>query len=634
MKVKNYLWTLAAALALVGCSDDLETQKGGPEENGNGALGETYVAFTIAQPETKANPSGGEDGDGFEAGNDAENAVHSLTLYFIGQDATGTFTGINADGDTPIYGPFRIGQESIKSSMDASYYTDPVLLPAAIEDQIEFDKVYGVLALANVDADNLPGNSTLGELRKSAIQVGVFGDEQEGDFLMSSETTGQIIFRKINNSKENPATARILVERMAARIDFMSNTVDQDYGDNVYPIYKKELDGKLTNEVIAKVELQTLKVVNQWHNLTHFFKTVTEGGDIKGPMIWLGLEKAGADKIQTNYVVDPSTRNKTDDLQLLSVLKPYYYNHISEVVNVASFYDKAGKEGIKEFTLARSGVRPAKDGYEIVGYTEENTTDKEAQLNGYSTGVIFKGVATILKAYTRAEVQEVPNYPGEYYYPSIDFADAQDQDFYIYEDMPYLNLETIVQRSVTKASADGSVSTGWAFDHESEQNALAAAKTVKDLEDYIGAFADYDCNLGYRAYMEKLVKDNNLTATSTEAEVAEVAQKMLWSVYKNVITESTFDLSKYSVRASKNHTVDCYYPYWIKHSDNENPREMGIMEFGIVRNNIYKLKVTSINNFGIFQLDPTAPDEPDELWMKVELQVKDWVLRYNDNIEL
>ena len=83
MKVKNYLWTLAAALALVGCSDDLETQKGGPEENGNGALGETYVAFTIAQPETKANPSGGEDGDGFEAGNDAENAVHSLTLYFI-----------------------------------------------------------------------------------------------------------------------------------------------------------------------------------------------------------------------------------------------------------------------------------------------------------------------------------------------------------------------------------------------------------------------------------------------------------------------------------------------------------------------------------------------------------------------
>lgn len=77
--------------------------------------------------------------------------------------------------------------------------------------------------------------------------------------------------------------------------------------------------------------------------------------------------KAGADKIQTNYVVDPSTRNKTDDLQLLSVLKPYYYNHISEVVNVASFYDKAGKEGIKEFTLARSGVRPAKMVMKLLG---------------------------------------------------------------------------------------------------------------------------------------------------------------------------------------------------------------------------------------------------------------------------
>ena len=39
MKVKNYLWTLAAALALVGCSDDLETQKGGPEEGTEQAEG-------------------------------------------------------------------------------------------------------------------------------------------------------------------------------------------------------------------------------------------------------------------------------------------------------------------------------------------------------------------------------------------------------------------------------------------------------------------------------------------------------------------------------------------------------------------------------------------------------------------
>ena len=54
MKVKNYLWTLAAALTLVGCSDDLETQKGGPEEGTEQAKGEYYLYFSLDTPETKA----------------------------------------------------------------------------------------------------------------------------------------------------------------------------------------------------------------------------------------------------------------------------------------------------------------------------------------------------------------------------------------------------------------------------------------------------------------------------------------------------------------------------------------------------------------------------------------------------
>ena len=31
-----------------------------------------------------------------------------------------------------------------------------------------------------------------------------------------------------------------------------------------------------------------------------------------------------------------------------------------------------------------------------------------------------------------------------------------------------------------------------------------------------------------------------------------------------------------------------YYYHFIKHNDNNNPAEMGPMEFGVVRNNIYK----------------------------------------------
>ena len=90
----------------------------------------------------------------------------------------------------------------------------------------------------------------------------------------------------------------------------------------------------------------------------------------------------------------------------------------------------------------------------------------------------------------------------------------------------------------------------------------------------------------------------------------------------------------------------CYYPYWIRHANNNNPdpttgvqdmskRLMGIMEFGIVRNNIYDLTVTGINSFGSVGIpDVDEDDEHTRLGIRVVLYVKDWTLRKNDNIYL
>ena len=201
-------------------------------------------------------------------------------------------------------------------------------------------------------------------------------------------------------------------------------------------------------------------------------------------------------------------------------------------------------------------------------------------------------------------------------------------------------METIIQHSVIRADDEGTVANGWYFDYKTVQDALETATTKEELQTYISSFADNSANMGYRKYMEELLATVGTVVEGVTVTCASVAPQMKWAIYKEKLNQLTADeLSEYSVRKAVagedgTYAMDCYYPYWIKHSDNENPREMGIMEFGIVRNNIYKLKVTSINNFGIFQLDPTTVDEPDQLWMNVELQVKDWVLRYNDNIEL
>ena len=78
----------------------------------------------------------------------------------------------------------------------------------------------------------------------------------------------------------------------------------------------------------------------------------------------------------------------------------------------------------------------------------------------------------------------------------------------------------------------------------------------------------------------------------------------------------------------------CYYKYWIRHLDNGNNNVMGVMEFAIVRNNLYRMKVTGITDMGEGTLE-IIPDTPDEglTKLQIEIDVKPWVVR-NINIVL
>jgi hypothetical protein len=61
---------------------------------------------------------------------------------------------------------------------------------------------------------------------------------------------------------------------------------------------------------------------------------------------------------------------------------------------------------------------------------------------------------------------------------------------------------------------------------------------------------------------------------------------------------------------------------------------MGVMEFAIVRNNYYRMLVTSVKDLGysgkaIIEPNPDVPDE-GEARLKVVLNVKPWVQRKID----
>ena len=81
-----------------------------------------------------------------------------------------------------------------------------------------------------------------------------------------------------------------------------------------------------------------------------------------------------------------------------------------------------------------------------------------------------------------------------------------------------------------------------------------------------------------------------------------------------------------------------YYYYWNRHNNNNDPNVMGPMEFGVVRNNVYKLCVNKIKNFGHpknddYDPNPINPENPDEdsnYYFEVNVEVQPWVVRVND----
>ena len=105
-------------------------------------------------------------------------------------------------------------------------------------------------------------------------------------------------------------------------------------------------------------------------------------------------------------------------------------------------------------------------------------------------------------------------------------------------------------------------------------------------------------------------------------------------------TGSSDDLKKNDVQCFKRGSADgkflCYYPYWIKHIPSENTAE-DVMEFGIVRNNVYKVTVTGIQGVGkdgVTEdiITDTETDDPTTVLLNVKLSIKPWIVRTNNAV--
>ena len=90
----------------------------------------------------------------------------------------------------------------------------------------------------------------------------------------------------------------------------------------------------------------------------------------------------------------------------------------------------------------------------------------------------------------------------------------------------------------------------------------------------------------------------------------------------------------FKVFEPKEKVYNVYYNYYNKHNDNGNPKVSGPMEYAVVRNNVYKLKVSSISKYGSPEWEKPGEEiiEKDEIYFKVTVKILPWTVRVN-NIE-
>lgn len=370
MRKGNRIYGIIAVLllSLGACSlihDDMEEL--GYREDGSAYA---YVSLTIhtgtAGNVTRANPTGGETGDGYEDGQTYENAVSNLTLFFY--PATLGDGGVNRNGDIEFTAKVYITNPDPNwavsdgtQPIDKTFTVGPVKVNG-----LKMNQQYHVLAVANAGKDFGSDITDLNGLRgKTISSVYTYNpdatDPQDvySDFVMASEgDENPVLEISYENSETNPAETTIDLERLVARVDYQVESRYETTTDDA-------------NEIEGTVTIESAALVNDFRGDTYFLKRTGSTVDASD-VTYLGDETLNP----ANWVVDAFlTSEKKNEL---------YRNYFT------SFTSQSGWE----LLLKKGDPIMDSDGktWYRIGYTMENTNQvqSESDLENYCTGMVFK----------------------------------------------------------------------------------------------------------------------------------------------------------------------------------------------------------------------------------------------------
>ncbi len=546
------------------------------------------VAFnTGMNTSTRANPTGGEDGDGPEVGQSNENQVNDITLFFyeVGEGDK----GVNMPSTTPIVAWHHFGDEDF-DAIPSNNHQIATTKPVEVTKLLVNDS-YHVLAVVNGGENFGEGVKTLGDLQQmkvtSIYKTSGSNPTQEGysNFLMASADDENYPLEIYpSNSETNPAHTVINVERVSARVDYRAQGSDgQDdgtylvKGSNSEQIGTAKITGAMLMNVLdAEAPSWLLKrVADSWEN------RVVE---------YLGKEKAKENGAASNYVIDAMPSKTKDDFVQDTYFKNFGYENLA--------WERQFIEG--------SLIKNLDADYNCIGYPKENVNQQGDK--ALTTGVVFRA------QYTPTGMSE-------------------GHTFFEWDGTVYPSLEAMME---AKFESSWEIIKG-------EWNDI---QTWEDLRaNIISKLADDP--VGYKAYLREVSgNESGDIDVSTLRWASYLKTKCYYEVQdgKAMVDVGLFPEESGTTRRIF-HDISglatykdgiCYYTYWIKHANDQNEdnnlvgskdKTGGVMEYAIVRNNVYKLNVTSIAGPG--------GDIPGDRNVNVNVLVEDWqVISPGEDVEL
>ena len=677
MKIKSLLIGMLASVALVGCTNEDPIDVGNEKQEVAATLGETYIslAFDSNTNSSRAvEPSHGNTTNTGDTHESAETSGHTVAGT-TEESAISEVLVIISQAGNGKYGLADYNEEKVNGFVKT--YKLSELKPGAQGGKalpenlrVEFQTSYKALVVVNPVAELLELVKKHGKDHVSAYEevceykgAGYEGSVGNRKFMMSNKEEVTITTTAANRDPENPASEIVNVERAVSKITFRHS---EALTGNDIPTALTGMED--VHAINVKVNQFVAETANFWFHrevapaegkeavTTYYYDifnkaTVGEGEDAQ--VYWVLLKNnivmEDGNQLDYNSVEGVFTHNMTDGKQLDTYTGTVMVNGVpvTQPGNLLTevTFDEAL---IRSMTFVQSADDP--ESVDDVYYVH---------LQNYAlTNLVLDkvyAVRHITKDYATANTKAMGVLNSTYPYLADPQSEAKNAGTYTGFTNPYATVVAAIEAQRTS----GTTHSYFTALSQTVDDEITDKGTTTSHNDYkVGSHMTYCYE---NAFLESAATTDNVTSIILEGQIYDKNGDVVPVMYKyngnfyrtlrqllNVVGELSYTKGGTTYKLTEN-TADAdadlvnnldvyydgkcyYYSAQIKHFEDGKDNAAGVMEYAIMRNNIYSLAVTNVKGIGsaTLTLTPNAPVVDVSAYVNLEVNILKWIVRFND----